>query len=657
MYIGSGSGFSDGFRSGHGNGNGMGSAFGPTFPHLDAQPRDKPLVNAEYSRQLPLSETFRALHSDQSELPALSPQFQPQLPRQQLSTAARPLDCSLLVSRLLAPTRPLLIDTRPVASYLFSRIQHSINMAIPSLILKRSRKPGAGAFTSIVSLKQFITTDDGREEWDKLFDVQENDTTAGMGGEFGHRHGDWDGDVIVFDEEMNEHERFNTGVTAWSLLPVLEPLLEHGGSIKYLEGGMKKAKINPNLRRFILTANDTASTSSSSSGPGVGTISASPGRPSKPLGKKRSTLGLSQLDTSTASRRNLPEVEISRSAETSPLPMMQMSIGNWNPASPNPSVQNLNDTTPSPPPSHSSGSFARPPPPRRPSLTALKRLDTKSAERLNEQKRERTISGTLKKLDTRSAEKLTVSTGSGIGIALPKLSVRTVPLRSATLATPLMGEQWLNGTAHSPSSRSHSPHSPSHLNLLHSNYEPLGLRRTPSPAGFSDHLRAPSPSWNGSQSGFSTPRTPVPELPRTPHTARPELSPSMPPSPYRSRSHSFPASISTPNSSTSDTDTETEDPLPPFAVSTILPNFLYLGPELTEEAHVEELKRFGVKRILNIAVECDDDKGLRLRERFERYVRIPMRDTVEEDNISKGVREVCEILGAFDFFPHRFYSV
>jgi len=91
-----------------------------------------------------------------------------------------------------------------------------------------------------------------------------------------------------------------------------------------------------------------------------------------------------------------------------------------------------------------------------------------------------------------------------------------------------------------------------------------------------------------------------------------------------------------------------------FTVSTILPNFLYLGPELTTEEHVEELENLGVKRILNIAIECDDDLGLRLRERFDRYVRIPMRDTVEEDNITRGVREACNMLGLslLFFFLH-----
>ena len=112
-------------------------------------------------------------------------------------------------------------------------------------------------------------------------------------------------------------------------------------------------------------------------------------------------------------------------------------------------------------------------------------------------------------------------------------------------------------------------------------------------------------------------RSPTTPISRSPSTARPESS--QPPT--------------------------TEEPFPVFTVSTILPNFLFLGPELTSEEHVEELLSLGVKRILNLAIECDDDQGLHLRERFERYIRIPMRDTVEEDNITRGVREVCEVLG------------
>jgi len=88
----------------------------------------------------------------------------------------------------------------------------------------------------------------------------------------------------------------------------------------------------------------------------------------------------------------------------------------------------------------------------------------------------------------------------------------------------------------------------------------------------------------------------------------------------------------------------TEDHPEEFVISAILPNFLFLGPELITQDHVDEIRDLGIKRILNMAAECDDDKGLRLREAFDRYVKIPWRDNVEEDNIAKGVREVCDIL-------------
>lgn len=111
----------------------------------------------------------------------------------------------------------------------------------------------------------------------------------------------------------------------------------------------------------------------------------------------------------------------------------------------------------------------------------------------------------------------------------------------------------------------------------------------------------------------------------------------------RDRDRGYPPSPSTARPDPPSTESES---MPMFSISTILPNFLYLGPELTEPGHVEELRELGVKRILNIAAECnEDDHGLKLKDRFDRYVKIPMRDTVEEENVLKGVREVCEILG------------
>jgi len=40
---------------------------------------------------------------------------------------------------------------------------------------------------------------------------------------------------------------------------------------------------------------------------------------------------------------------------------------------------------------------------------------------------------------------------------------------------------------------------------------------------------------------------------------------------------------------------------------------------------VDDWKRFVVRRILNIAEECDDNNGLQLREALEEYHKIPMR--------------------------------
>ncbi|KAF8670457.1 hypothetical protein AX14_005868 [Amanita brunnescens Koide BX004] len=86
-----------------------------------------------------------------------------------------------------------------------------------------------------------------------------------------------------------------------------------------------------------------------------------------------------------------------------------------------------------------------------------------------------------------------------------------------------------------------------------------------------------------------------------------------------------------------------EDGYPTFNVTTILPNFLYLGPEPTAPEHVEELRELGVKRILNIAAECRDDHGLGMRDVFK-YVKIPMQDTLQEDNVAWAIREACSVL-------------
>ncbi|KAF7320843.1 hypothetical protein HMN09_00170800 [Mycena chlorophos] len=420
----------------------------------------------------------------------------------------RPVGPASLMERLSHSRRPLLIDTRPQAAHNAFHIRYSINVVIPSLILKRSSKKNP--FQSLDGLRQHVTSEQGKRDWDVLF----------------AQSGPWDGDVIVYGEDEDK-----------TLVPILTPLIPYG-HVDFLQGGISRA--GHELESFIVSGSDS----------------------------EQQVKGLFQLDTQAAVRsKTLPEIDTRSSMEInaslasslaaslpplqpprSPLPLMSSLISS-NPVSNGSSV----DESPSPPPGQSG--FRRPPPPRRPSAPNLRKLDTKSAERL-------------------------------------KLSVRTVPLRANTTA--------LAPPSPSYAAISNSPSTPWTLSSPVSSGEfPTAYFTPPHTPG------TPRGGPNGFNFGFN--RDP-------PATARPDDPPT------------------------------TEEPAPEFAISTILPGFLFLGPELSQPEHVGELQSLGVRRILNMAIECDDnDHGLQLRNVFK-YHKIPMRDTVEEENIAKGVREVCEIL-------------
>lgn len=458
----------------------------------------------------------------------------------QVTQAAKPtatgqgISPALLLARLSTPTRPLLIDTRPVSAFSRLHLPQSVNMAIPSLILRRSRKP-ANAFHTLDALRQYITSEDGKHVWDDLL--------------AGH---DWDGDVIVCDEIMLEKDRNNHQATAWAIIELITPLLHHGG-VDFLEGGFAAARNHAYLSEHLVSSAENSDTSDPAQ-----ELSPAPVLPSATATFKKPApaAGLAQLDTTIAARsKKLPEIE---QPTPSPQPLMPTAINSWNA---------LDDFS-SPSPAPSATVFSRPQPPRRPSIPTLRRIDT---------------------------DRMT---------PLPKLQVPTGQPKLDTLAAP-------NGAGRKSRSRS-----PSHLTLVHSNHSPplaSALLSPPNPSH--ELLSPPSPSY----ALPTTPRSPRTPMPRSPATARPELD--QPPT--------------------------TEEPFPEFTMSTILPSFLFLGPELTSEEHVEMLLANGVKRIINIAAECDDDHGLRLRDRFERYAHIPMRDTIEEDNITRGVREACKFLGTF----------
>ncbi|WFC94270.1 hypothetical protein MBRA1_000898 [Malassezia brasiliensis] len=83
-----------------------------------------------------------------------------------------------------------------------------------------------------------------------------------------------------------------------------------------------------------------------------------------------------------------------------------------------------------------------------------------------------------------------------------------------------------------------------------------------------------------------------------------------------------------------------------FGVSTVIPGFLYFGPSITCPADVETLRALGVQAVLNTAAEIDDRDAeeLALRTHFSRYLRIPLRDVVEQPHVQQSIVQACDFL-------------
>lgn len=88
-----------------------------------------------------------------------------------------------------------------------------------------------------------------------------------------------------------------------------------------------------------------------------------------------------------------------------------------------------------------------------------------------------------------------------------------------------------------------------------------------------------------------------------------------------------------------------------FEPSEIISNFLYLGPEITTISEAEYLRdRLGIKRILNAAWEIEEGGGKHLNlhqggeSGFEKYKKLPLKDTVEAKGVQKYIEEACAFL-------------
>ncbi|KAG8970116.1 hypothetical protein FRC03_011134 [Tulasnella sp. 419] len=640
----------------------------------------------------------------------------------------RPMQVSTLFALLHGSSRPLILDLRSAASFSSSHIRGSINLAIPSLILKRwCKNTPSSTLTSVHTLKSFVTTEHGKLIWDSFVN---NEPTQGILTSANNSvrhwpHSGWNGDVVVYDDEMDLNDPLAPnalpsgnllGSPAWTLLSVLVPLFTttpplaaaaatSSPRLFYLSGGFSSIDAfvaqDPINRRFLTDtqaevheinslhegergsadgdsprimavqpsplsshsfppSTKTSSSSAISSSPprqshlsvntGVsprtnGVIPKATSRPGSPDNLKHRLQGgtgggLLALRTDLAARsKPMPEIEppttspgfINNSNPNEDTRGSYQGKKNGNltqlsnkqiplapPRSPRPLnlltapnvIPTLLDTSPSPSPSTTTGNLPFPRSPVRARsntamLPRLAKLDT--SDRLGPPPSSLSINTNL--------SGSTSPSGPSNPNMPPKLQLRTAPLKAATLAAPIASPKVSRPglTLSLPYNRPQQPSSPSRG---HFSYQSPTLE---TPMSGTSVFYTPVQTPSDFQVYY--PQSAIYHQPKSPMLASP-LTARPPPSPTTES-----ASIHA------------------FQISTILPGFLFLGPELTSQDQVEELKSLGVKRILNMAIECDEnDYGLRLKSRFEKYTKVPMRDTVEEENIGRGVREACALL-------------
>ncbi|KAG2195703.1 hypothetical protein INT47_012924 [Mucor saturninus] len=79
-----------------------------------------------------------------------------------------------------------------------------------------------------------------------------------------------------------------------------------------------------------------------------------------------------------------------------------------------------------------------------------------------------------------------------------------------------------------------------------------------------------------------------------------------------------------------------------FIISEIIPGFLFVGPEIETSDHASQLDVRSIKRVLNMAEECQDE-GLQNQPQFT-YHKISARDTLEMKNIEFVMMEAVQFI-------------
>ncbi|CAO1632265.1 unnamed protein product [Sympodiomycopsis kandeliae] len=599
--------------------------------------------------------------------------------------------------------RPLVIfDLRPLHSFLQFRIVGSINLALPSLVLRRMKRasadgadilsnasiesmqsaPSHQASSPLVHLMTYVTTSSGKRKLQSFLESLSSRTPAPPASDDHNKkvgsiiNGDrvaspldlWQADVITIchesDRPLSLPKDLSDSALTRSTLP-----FKHPDERNATRSPQQRSLSYDAARTFCMSISRLGPSSRSTAGLGVQRGSASLLECDIPL---LNTLAgwsrwieqgpESQEMLDTDPRHNYLENSQYRTAITTPrTPSLANDIATGSstldsastPKSPQSLIDQIPETalsiattapskTPSPhskSPSAANGPVTDPvvtgpasmaPPPKRPGRPSLARLDT--SERI------KTIAGPAPQAESRQPS------ANGSGPLRINVTGTQSPRRAAE---PGLSPACTRGSALSVQSVAHlqsrfppSPATFSEMSLPVSSTSPA-LRKG------DDRLQLP---WSQAQADRELARRGSgPVEGATVDSSSASLS-EVPSGGMSSGSGAFEFS---PNLDFAQASSQP----PSFDVSTIIPSFLYLGPDITSEEEFAELEGKGVRRILNCAAELTDRGNqsggaapsggasiLPLGSRLEKYLKIPMWDNVEATGVQADFEQACAFL-------------
>ena len=564
---------------------------------------------------------------------------------------------------LVLDLRPLHLFLAQDASPRVGRIRASVNVNFPSLLIKRFRKGNTTSF----NLESFITTETGKRSF----------RDACPSGNLSNVH------LCVIDERLGEHDFASlesTGAIGAVLISMLERRRADAGEgetlgkrkdLWYLSGEVADLVLAGRARFPSLCAEgaDDGERSPNRLSPKVGIAASSNLQPS-PAGSSGSSIGsdvptptmvsssklvhshsdnalVTQSSFATRKGRNLPQLTLAPSKPS--LEGDKLGSGQYM-TRPRPLAPNLAAVPPTPGlfRSYSENQSA-----------TLRELPESAIPGLQ---RKKARPAQLQRLDCSDSVRQGIASsstagprlapgrndaGSGIAGSSQRLAGGLSGKRQglpASLAPPKSFQEIAMAQAATPTRASFasaaSMGQSSQLARGSDDYM-MDPPKTPMVASYS-HSRNDSTSSAGSSSSTSTAQYPTFQSPEGPPQPQPQLFQPLQPARGCNQNGTHPNGAANDNKSVA-----------PFNVSVIIPGFLYLGPEPIRPSDVEELESVGIRRILNMAVECDTQE--RWKGRFEKIATIPMRDSLAEVNVQDRIKEACMLIGDADLHQKPTY--